>query len=109
MLQFEIPFSSKVWKTSGDKIVYPKKEHPSLPNHRCDAMLYGWFNGYQFASTPAKKALIPGTMEYIKEQEDLHKQSIMENIKREQAQKDGINGIHWQKDNQGRDPWHSWD
>lgn len=98
-----------VWKTNGDKIVYPKKEHPSLPNHRCDAMLYGWFNGYHFLSTPAKKAAIPGSIEYIKEQEDLHKQSIMEKIKRDQAQKDGNYHMGFVKDNQGRDPWHSWD
>lgn len=98
-----------VWKTSGDKIVYPKKEHPSLPNHRCDALLYGWFNGWHFLSTPAVKATIPGTVEYIKEQEDLHKQSIMEKIKREQALKDGNQGLAWVKDNHGRDPWHNWD
>ncbi len=98
-----------VWKTAGDKIIYPKKEHPSLPNHRADAMLYGWFNGWHFLSTPAKKATIPGSIEYIKEQEDLHKQSIVERIKLEQALKDGNQGITWQKDNLGRDPWHNWD
>lgn len=27
--------SSLVWVTEGDKIKYPKKEHPSLPNHLC--------------------------------------------------------------------------
>lgn len=100
---------SLVWRTSGDKIIYPKKEHPSLPNHRADALLYGWFNGYHFLATPAKKATIPGTFEYIKEQEDLHKQAIMERIQREQAIKDNSQGLNWQKDNNGRDPWHSWD
>lgn len=98
-----------VWKTQGDKIVYPKKEHPSLPNHLCDALLYGWYNGYHFLFTEAKKALMPGTPEYNKEQEDLHKQAIMERLQREQAQKSPMNGMTWSKDNHGRDPWHSWD
>jgi hypothetical protein len=97
-----------VWKTAGDKIVYPKKEHPSLPNHRCDAMLYGWFNGYHFLSTPAKKALQPGTPEYIKEQEDLHKQAIMERMKKEQALKDPNAGVTWQPSNNGVNPWNEW-
>jgi len=97
-----------VWQTAGDKIKYPRKEHPSLPNHRCDALLYGWFNGWHFLSTPAKKATIPGTVEYIKEQEDLHKEAIMERIKREQALKEGgHNG--WIKDASGQDPWHRWE
>jgi hypothetical protein len=97
-----------VWKTSGDKITYPKKEHPSLPNHRCDALLYGWFNGYHFLATPAKVVHKPGTQEYIKEQEDLHKEAIMDRIKREQAQKDG-GAAGWIKDQNGQDPWHRWD
>jgi hypothetical protein len=100
---------SLVWKTQGDKIVYPKKEHPSLPNHRCDALLYGWFNGYHFLSTPAKKALIPGTVEYIKEQEDLHKQAIMEKIKREEAMKNpSTQGLTWARNENGRNPWNEW-
>jgi hypothetical protein len=97
-----------VWKTAGDKIVYPKKEHPSLPNHRADAMLYGWFNGYHFLAVEAKKAYMPGSIEYIKEQENLHKEAIMEKIKREQAMKDG-GPMGWVKDQFGRDPWHNYE
>lgn len=98
-----------VWKTAGDKIVYPKKEHPSLPNHLCDAFLYGWFNGYHFLSSPAKKATMPGTPEYIAEQESLHKQAIAERIQREEQLKDpSRQGITWQKDQWGRDPWNAW-
>lgn len=97
-----------VWKTKGDKIVYPRKEHPSLPNHRCDAMLYGWFNGYHFLATPVKEVYKPGTIQYLKEQEDLHKQAILEKLQREHAQKEGGNGI-WHKDPSGIDPWHRWD
>lgn len=100
-----------VWRTTGDKIVYPKKEHPSLPNHRCDAMLYGWFNGYHFLASPAKRALTPGTAEYIKEQEDLHKQAIMERIKREEALKDpiGNRGRPWVTNPDGSSTWNNWD
>ncbi len=101
---------SLVWKTVGDKIIYPRKEHPSLPNHLCDAFLYGWFNGWHFLSTPAKKALMPGTPEYIREQESLHKQAIMERMQRENAQKDAASGmgLGWAKSPAGRDPWNEW-
>lgn len=100
---------SLVWKTMGDKIVYPKKEHPALPNHLCDAFLYGWFNGWHFLSKPAAVALKPGTPEYIKQQEDLHKQSIMERIKRDAQLKENPMGLTWQKSANGRDPWQNWD
>ena len=100
---------SLVWKTEGEKITYPKKEHPSLPNHLCDALLYGWFNGYHFLFTPEKRAKMPGTIEYIKEQEDLHKEAIIERLQREQAQKSPFGGMQWVKDNHGRDPWHNWE
>ena len=97
-----------VWKTHGDKIVYPKKEHPSLPNHRVDALLYGWFNGYHFLATPAKRALAPGTVEYIKEQEDLHKQALMEKIQREEALKDPNGQVQWHRSQNGMNPWQEW-
>ncbi len=42
-----------VWVTDVDKIRLPKKEHPNLPNHRCDAFLYAWRMGYHFHSAPA--------------------------------------------------------
>lgn len=95
-----------VWKTEGDRIIIPRKEHPTLPNHRCDAFLYGWFNGWHFLSTPAKKTAMPGTPEYIREQETLHKQAIMERMQRENAQKDNAHG--WVKSQTGRDPWNDW-
>lgn len=44
-----------VWKTDADRIIIPKKEHPSLPNHLCDAMLYAWRCGFHYhATTPTK-------------------------------------------------------
>lgn len=100
---------SLVWKTSGDKIVYPKKEHPALPNHLCDAFLYGWFNGWHFLSVPAKQVFKYGTAEYTREQEELHKQAICEKIKEAERQKDPNGSVgHFPKVN-GRDPWNNWD
>jgi hypothetical protein len=100
---------SLVWKTSGDRIVYPKKEHPTLPNHLCDAFLYGWFNGYHYLSVPSRIATRYGSAEYIKEQEDLHKQALCDKIKEAEAQKkgEGVLGV-FPKVN-GRDPWNNWD
>lgn len=61
-----------VWKTDGDKIVVPKKEHPSLPNHLCDAFLYAWRNGYHYQSEPATKQLVVGSKDwYAKQAKDI--------------------------------------
>ncbi len=98
-----------VWKTDGDKIMLPKREHPALPNHLCDAFLYAWFYGYHFLETPAKKALIPGSPEYIKEQETLHKQAIIERLQREAALTNGANVPAFFPKQGGRDPWNNWD
>lgn len=56
--------SSLVWVSDGDKIKYPKKEHPSLPNHLCDAFLYAWRCGWHYASSPAKKKVTVGSREW---------------------------------------------
>lgn len=59
-----------VWKTDGDLIVYPKKEHPSLPNHLCDAFLYAWRNGFHYMSQPDEKKPVTGSKEwYLKHQQ----------------------------------------
>lgn len=50
-----------VWKTTSDKIDLPKKEHPSLPNHLCDAMLYAWRNGYHYQSEAIRPVLVMGS------------------------------------------------
>lgn len=46
--------ASLVWVTEGDRIKLPKKEHPNLPNHLCDAFLYAWRCGYHFHAAPAE-------------------------------------------------------
>lgn len=57
-----------VWKTDGDKIVIPKKEHPSLPNHLCDAFLYAWRNSYHYHATNAKEIVPVGSREWYMKQ-----------------------------------------
>lgn len=42
-----------VWKTEGDVIVVPRKEHAGLANHLCDAALYAWRYCYQWLSEKA--------------------------------------------------------
>lgn len=63
---------SLVWETDGDKIKLPKKEHPNLPNHRCDAFLYGWRMGYHYHWGPAE-VVIPkySPAWYEKQAEDI--------------------------------------
>lgn len=64
--------SSLVWVTDGDKIKYPKKEHPSLSNHLCDAFLYAWRCGWHYASIPAKKRVIVGSKDwYLQQSEEI--------------------------------------
>lgn len=62
--------SSLVWVTDGDKIKYPKKEHPSLPNHLCDAFLYAWRCGWHYASQPQEKKITLYTPEWYNKQTD---------------------------------------
>lgn len=61
---------SLVWKTDGDRITLPKKEHPALPNHLCDALLYAWRMGFHHTSTTAPKVLPVGSKEWYATQAD---------------------------------------
>jgi hypothetical protein len=63
-------WASLVWVTDGDKIKYPKKEHPNLSNHACDAFLYAWRCGWHYASiSPAQKVVV-GSKEWYLQQSD---------------------------------------
>ena len=59
-----------VWVTEGDNIKYPKKEHPSLANHLCDAFLYAWRCGYHYASTAAVTKPVTYSKEWYQQQAD---------------------------------------
>lgn len=72
-----------VWKTDGDKIKIPKKEHPALPNHLCDAFLYAWRCGYHYASQPAEKKIIVGSREWYQKQADDLWERERENIEKQ--------------------------
>ncbi len=86
---------SLVWQTDGDRIKLPKKEHPSLPNHLCDAFLYAWRMGYHFQSEPAKKVLVVGSKEWYEQQS----QQIWE---REREKIEGeFNKSDWPMDDSG--------
>lgn len=75
-----------------------------------DAALYAFGHSPAYNYIPAKFRAIQGSPEYIKEQEDLHKQAIVEKIQKEKAMKDGMDNFnHFPKDRFGRDPWNSWE
>ncbi len=62
--------ASLVWVTDGDKIKLPKKEHPNLPNHRCDAFLYAWRMGYHYHSEPVQVKLPIGSKAWFEKQSE---------------------------------------
>lgn len=62
--------SALIWVTDGDKIKYPKKEHPSLPNHCCDAFLYAWRCGWHYASIPTEKKIVVGSKDWYQQQSE---------------------------------------
>lgn len=57
-----------VWQTDGDKIKQPRKEHPDLPNHLCDALLYAWRYCYSYMSEPKEKKPIVGSRDWYAQQ-----------------------------------------
>ncbi len=93
-----------VWKTDGDKIVIPKKEHPSLPNHLCDAMLYAWRNGYHYYFKHLVKPAALTDEDKAKQLFDHH----VAQLQKEKAQKDGQQYGGWVTDNNGVAPWNKW-
>lgn len=61
---------SLVWVTDGEKIRYPKKEHPSLPNHLCDAFLYAWRCGFHYSFTMPKERSVVGSKDWYQQQSE---------------------------------------
>lgn len=57
-----------VWKTTADKIDIPRKEHPSLPNHLCDALLYAWRFCYQWMAENAPVKVVVGSKAWYEAQ-----------------------------------------
>lgn len=86
---------SLVWQTDGDKIRLPKKEHPALPNHLCDAFLYAWRMGYHFQSAPKEKKTTVFSKEWYAEQAQNIWERERESIERE------VNKSDWPEDDAG--------
>lgn len=62
-----------VWATDGDKIKQPRKEHPNLPNHLCDALLYAWRFCYSYMAEAAVPKVIHGSREWYAQQNNTDK------------------------------------
>ncbi len=77
-----------VWQTDGDKIKYPKKEHPALPNHAADAFLYAWRCGFHYASQPAVKKIVYGSRDWYLAQSENIWERERENLERQQNRGD---------------------
>ncbi len=57
-----------VWQTDGDKVKLPRKEHPALPNHLCDALLYAWRYCYGYMAEAIVKRPAIGTKQWHDEE-----------------------------------------
>lgn len=87
-------------KTTPDKIVV--KGHSDA----IDSALYAFGLSPAYDYKPLRSKALPGTQEYNREQEELHKQAIRERLEREHHGKNGNNQSFPKVD--GRDPWHNW-
>lgn len=87
-------------KSTPDKIVV--KGHSDI----VDSVLYAFGQSPAYNYEPAKLIAKPGTPEYVREQENLHKEAIIERLKQDRGE--GQFGSMFPKVN-GRDPWHNWD
>lgn len=77
---------SLVWVTDGGKIKYPKKEHPELSNHLCDAFLYAWRCGYHYSHTKPETKLVVGSREwYLKQSDDIWEREKEGMLKEQEA------------------------
>ena len=81
--------SSLVWVTDGDKIKVPKKEHPALSNHLCDAFLYAWRMGYHFHSSPAIAVVPQGSKQWWEHQNEHIWEHEKERLIREKSEDEG--------------------
>lgn len=76
-----------IWETEGDKVKFPRKEHPNCENHLCDAALYAWRYCYQFLSAaPEPKVNINQKDQWIAHTNKLMEESLERQIKNQQAE-----------------------
>lgn len=88
-------------RSTPDKIVV--KGHSDA----VDSCLYAFALSPAYDYRPLRSKALPGSQEYIKEQEDLHKQAIRERLERENAMKTSHGPMNFPKVD-GKDPWHNW-
>lgn len=82
---------SLVWMTDGDRVRIPKKEHPALSNHLCDALLYNWRMCFHHHHEPVTNVIPIGSPEwYLKQSED-----IWEREREHLEQQENINSGNW--------------
>lgn len=79
-----------VWVTDGDKIKLPRKEHPNLPNHLCDALLYAWRYTYQYMSEPAKERIIRGSKRWYELQSEGLLEKAIDHFQKKEQEFDDI-------------------
>src|SRR6185312_12471965 len=90
-------------KSTPDKIVV--KGHSDA----VDSCLYAFKLSPAYAYVPPPTKPKPGTPEYLKEQEEQHLQSAMEQVKREKDLRDGKSDFGaWSKDKRGIPEWSKW-
>lgn len=78
-------YKTLVWITDGEKIAFPRKEHPSLPNHVTDAALYAWRYCYQWLSQAAKVP-VKRITDWAKHSEQMANESLERQIQKQIAE-----------------------
>lgn len=78
-------YDTLVWVTDNGKVKEPRKEHPSLPNHLCDAGLYMWRHTYTYLHSIPEKKPLWGTQEHW---EPEHVKALAEQVRKEQNPND---------------------
>ena len=83
-------YQSLVWQEDGGEIKFPRKEHPSMPNHCSDAALYAWRYCYQYLSeAKAKPVTIDTQDKWIEHSKKLQDEELEKQIERQKAEADG--------------------
>jgi len=82
---------SLVWMTDGDRLRFPKKEHPALPNHLCDALLYNWRMCFHHHFEPVTKIIPVGSKEWYERMNN----EIWERERDALEKQEGINSGQW--------------
>lgn len=90
-------------KSTPDRIVV--KGHSDA----VDSCLYAFKLSPAYNYIPPVKALVPGTPEYLKDQENQHVKAIQDRLQKEKDMRDSKGGYgSWQKNKKGISGWNEW-